>query len=216
MVTLLGSWPGSAGGNGHASPEQESQESRAESLETTVLHKKKKASLVTTITLCVWREIHSPAQPQEQEHSASTVGKEEAMRAGRAPWPHPTPAAAPGSLPGWGRWDPMAGRCCRAPGWAVLGAAAGQQAGQCPWGTAPTAWVRLGTVPQPGHVQSSGQGRKEGKMLKYPAHIWAASVPAYRSTLWKFRLPNMTALRKAMLCPQRHNFSLCADGTCFS
>lgn len=36
-VIQLGSWPGSAEGNGHASPEQESQ---AESLETTILHKK--------------------------------------------------------------------------------------------------------------------------------------------------------------------------------
>lgn len=63
-----------------------------------------------------------------------------------------------------------AGSCCWAAGWAVPMRHSSHCLGQA--GHCASAWpcAELGA-------------RKEGKMLKYPAHIWAASVPAYRSTL---------------------------------
>lgn len=139
------------------------------------------------------------------QHSLRNRSTVPALWERRRPWEL---AGQPDPIPCLLLWARSQGGSGGIPG---LGAAAGQQAGS----------AHEPQLPLPGSAGHCSSARlhaglgagKEGKMLKYLVHIWAASVPACRS---KFRLPNVTALRKAMLCPQRQNFSLCADGMCLS
>lgn len=195
IVTLLGSWPGSAEGNGHTSPEQESQ---AESLETTILHNPPsnnkytlcfKENSLTSAGRGTWASLWQCQVCGKGRGCGSSRGV-----GGPILWPW-WPRAL--SWAGGQRWHPHS--------WAMVW---GSLAGAVPVG----AVLLLAPVSpgqpmhRPGHVWGL-RARKEGKMLKCPVHIWAASVPAHRSTFLKFRLTEMTAFMKAMLCPQGHKFS---------
>lgn len=171
LVTQLGSWPGSTEGNGHTSPEQESQ---AESLEMTVLRKNRSSSNDTFYF-------------KENSVTSTDLGTGARLRIGPGFWERSGDVGATGEpwrSVGWWWWWWDRALSGLSHGWVRVRCAL---AGAAPLGaTATHCWPRSGRrgarVSRPRELRRLG-ARKAGTMLNWPAHIWAASVPAYRSIL---------------------------------